>query len=77
MSVDFLRDAGILGLLGARPLVPSNVEFTCTVGGATIDYVLCSHLLFPYLKVSADLGSPFKTHACLDVVLDLEAMVEP
>eukprot|EP00959_Pyramimonas_sp_CCMP1952_P291973 6106461-Pyramimonas_sp.AAC.1 len=31
MSVDFLGDAGILELLGARPLVPSNVEFTCAV----------------------------------------------
>eukprot|EP00959_Pyramimonas_sp_CCMP1952_P436313 9136516-Pyramimonas_sp.AAC.1 len=77
MSVDFLDDAGVLELMSARTLVPGNVEFTCSVGDAVIDYVVCSHLLFPYLRVSADLLSPFKTHACLGVILDLEAMVEP
>eukprot|EP00959_Pyramimonas_sp_CCMP1952_P159000 3325074-Pyramimonas_sp.AAC.1 len=77
MSVDFLEDAGILELLGGKTIGPKNVQFTCSVGGTMIDYVVCSGLLFPYLEVTADLRSPFKTHACLGVTLNLEAMVEP
>eukprot|EP00959_Pyramimonas_sp_CCMP1952_P437148 9152746-Pyramimonas_sp.AAC.1 len=76
-SVDFLGDAGILGPLGATTIVPESIQFTCSVGETMIDCVVCSDLLLPYLEVSADFRSPFKTRACLGVTLNPEATVQP
>eukprot|EP00959_Pyramimonas_sp_CCMP1952_P454899 9470701-Pyramimonas_sp.AAC.1 len=41
-----------------------------------IAYAVCSHVLYPYLTVNADLTPTFKTHARLDVVFDMEALAE-
>eukprot|EP00959_Pyramimonas_sp_CCMP1952_P031508 661027-Pyramimonas_sp.AAC.1 len=59
------------GILLSRSL------FICGSGETTIDCVVCSRVLYPYLTVVADLTSPFETHARLDVVLDVDALVGP
>eukprot|EP00959_Pyramimonas_sp_CCMP1952_P194306 4063106-Pyramimonas_sp.AAC.1 len=69
VAPELLKESGCLGLVRTRAIVPDNVAFTCDVGETMIDYVVCSESLYSYVEVSADVRSPFRTHACLDGVL--------
>eukprot|EP00959_Pyramimonas_sp_CCMP1952_P232640 4861821-Pyramimonas_sp.AAC.1 len=60
MAPELLEESGYLGLVRARTIVPDNVAFTCDVGEALIDHLVCSESLYSYAKVSADARSPFK-----------------